>query len=73
MRPALTPLGPSLPCVDRTAPTGGTPEDGRALDEPLHTTLLSEIAAILARHGVAPGAHLYVAEAALGSPLFIRR
>ena len=36
-------------------------EDGNASDKPLNTTLLSEIAQLLARHGVAPGAYIYMA------------
>ena len=31
----------------------------------MHTTLLSGIATFLAQHGVAPGAYIYVADAAL--------
>jgi transposase len=69
-------------CVDRAVPMWGKPEDGHASDQPLHTTLLSEIAQLLARHGVAPGAYIYMADAALvtedtlaalGDTLFITR
>lgn len=72
----------SLLCVDRTVPIWGKPEDGNASDKTLNTTLLAEIAAFLARHGVAPGAYIYVADAALvpednlaalGTTLFISR
>jgi hypothetical protein len=46
--------------VDRAVPIWGKPEDGNASDKPLNTTLLSEIAQLLARHGVAPGAYIYI-------------
>jgi transposase len=43
----------------------GKPEEGTASDKALNTTLLSEIAPLLARYGVQPGADLYIADAAL--------
>jgi len=52
-------------CVDRAVPIWGKPEDGHASDKTLNTTLLSEIAQLLAQHGVAPGASIYIADAAL--------
>jgi transposase len=55
----------SMLCVDRAVPIWGKPEDGNASDKPLNTMLLSEIAQLLARHGVAPGAYIYSADAAL--------
>ena len=64
-RPDLKPFVLSTLCIDRTVPMWGKPEDGHASDKTLNTTLLSEIATILARHGVAPGAYIYVADAAL--------
>lgn len=69
-------------CVDRAVPLWGTPEDGNASDKTINNTLLSDIAAFLAQHGVAPGAYIYVADAALvtednlaalGDTLFISR
>ena len=63
-------------------PIWGKPEDGKASDQTLNTTLLSEIAQLLAQYGVQPGAYIYSADAALvteGSlaalrdPLFITR
>src|SRR5262249_7153304 len=69
-------------CVDRAVPLWGTPEDGHASDKTINNTLLSDIATFLAQHGVAPGAYIYVADAALvtednlaalGDPLFITR
>jgi len=52
-------------CVDRAVPIWGTPEDGNASDTTVHNTLLSNIATFLGQHGVAPGASIYVADAAL--------
>jgi transposase len=54
-------------CLDRAVPIWGKPEDGNASDKALNTTLLSEIAQILARYGVQPGAYIYIADAALVS------
>src|SRR5678816_1841476 len=69
-------------CVDRAVPLWGTPEDGNASDKTINNTLLSTLATFLAQHGVAPGAYIYVADAALvtednlaalGNTLFISR
>ena len=69
-------------CVDRAVPLWGKPEDGNASDKTVNHTLLSNIATFLAKHGVAPGAYIYVADAALvtednlaalGDTLFITR
>jgi hypothetical protein len=51
--------------VDRAVPLWGTPEDGHAAETPVHHTLWSTIATFLAQHGVAPGASIAVADAAL--------
>jgi transposase len=54
----------------------------QASDKTVHNTVLSNLATFLATHGVAPGAYIYVADAALvtedhlaalGDPLFITR
>ena len=69
-------------CVDRAVPLWGKPEDGNASDTTVNNTVLSDIATFLATHGVAPGAYIYVADAALvtedhlaalGDTLFISR
>jgi transposase len=81
-RPDLKQFVLSTLCVDRAVPIWGKPEDGNASDKTLNMTLLSEIAQLLARHGVAPGAYIYIADAALvtednlaalGDTLFITR
>ena len=81
-RPDLKPFVFSTLCVDRAVPLWGKPEEGNASDKTVHNTLLSDIATFLAKHGVAPGAYIYVADAALvtednlaalGDTLFITR
>jgi hypothetical protein len=64
-RPDLKPFGRSTLCVERAVPMWGKPEDGNASDKPRTATLLSELAPVLARHGVAPGASISIADAAL--------
>ncbi len=64
-RPDLKQFVLSMLCVDRAVPVWGKPEDGNASDKTLNATLLSEIAQILAHHGVAPRAYVYIADAAL--------
>src|SRR5438132_572994 len=81
-RPDLKQFVFSTLCVDRAVPLWGKPEDGNASDKTVNNTLLSDIATFLAKHGVAPGAYIYVADAALvtednlaalGDTLFISR
>jgi transposase len=64
-RPDLKQFILSTLCVDRAVPIWGKPEDGNASDKTLNTTLLSEIAQLLAQYGVQPGAYIYIADAAL--------
>src|SRR5499433_2626025 len=81
-RPDLKQCVFSTLCVDRAVPLWGKPEDGNASDKTVNNTVLSDIATFLATHGVAPGAYIYVADAALvtednlaalGDTLFITR
>jgi transposase len=81
-RPDLKQFVLSTLCVDRAIPLWGKPEDGNASDKTVNNTVLSNIATFLAQHGVAPGAYIYVADAALvtednlaalGDTLFITR
>jgi hypothetical protein len=46
-------------------PIWGKPEEGTAADKPLNTPLCSESVQLLARPGVAPGASISLADAAL--------
>src|SRR5215470_11766615 len=81
-RPDLKQFVLATLCVDRAVPLWGQPEDGNAADKTVNNTVLSNIATFLATHGVAPGAYIYVADAALvtednlaalGDTLFITR
>jgi transposase len=81
-RPDLKQFVLSTLCVDRAVPLWGKPEDGNASDKTVNNTVLSDIATFLAKHGIAPGAYIYVADAALvtadnlaalGDTLFITR
>jgi transposase len=81
-RPDLKQFVLSTLCVDRAVPIWGKSDDGNASDKALNTTLLSEIAHLLAQYGVQPGAYIYIADAALvtednlaalGDTLFITR
>src|SRR5215471_15697565 len=81
-RPDLKQFVLSMLCVDRAVPIWGKADDGNASDKALNTSLLSEIAQLLAQHGVAPGAYIYIADAALvtednraalGDTLFLTR
>src|SRR5262250_372438 len=64
-RPDLKQFVLSTLCVDRVVPIWGKFDDGNASDKALNTTLLSEIAHLLAHYGVQPGAYIYIADAAL--------
>src|SRR2546429_8280650 len=64
-RPDLKQCVFSTLCVDRAVPLWGKPEAGNASDTTVNHTVLSDIATFLAQHGVAPGAYISVADAAL--------
>jgi transposase len=64
-RPDLKQFVLATLCVDRAVPIWGKSEDGNASEKTLNTTLLSEIAHLLAQYGVQPGAYISIADAAL--------
>ena len=64
-RPDLQQFVLSTLCVDCAVPMWGQPAYGKASDKTLNTTLLSEIAHLLAHYEVQPGAYIYLADAAL--------
>jgi hypothetical protein len=66
-RPDLQPCVLSTLCVDRAVPLWGTPEAGHASAKTVQNTVLSNSATFWATHGGAPGAYIYVADAALGT------
>ena len=55
-------------CVDRGIPILGATEDGNASDKTLNNELLSNISEQMAKHGLSPGAFVYVADSAFVTP-----
>lgn len=64
-RPDLKQFLIKMLCVGRNIPILGGCEDGNTSDKTLNNTLLSRISKHMAKHGLAPGAFLYVADAAM--------
>jgi transposase len=64
-RPDLKQFLIKVLCVGGNIPILGGCEDGNASDKTLNNALLSRISKHMARHGLAPGAFLYVADAAM--------
>ena len=58
----------SLLCVNRNIPILGTTEDGNASDKTLNNELLGSVSKHMARHGLGPGAFVYVADSAFVTP-----
>jgi len=67
-RPDLKQFLISLLCVDRKIPILGTTEDGNASDKTLNNELLGSVSKHMARHGLGPGAFVYVADSAFVTP-----
>lgn len=67
-RPDLKQFLISLLCVDRNIPILGTTEDGNASDKTLNNQLLGSVSKHMARHGLGPGAFVYVADSAFVTP-----
>ena len=63
-RPDLKQFLVSMLCVDSNIPILGTTTDGNASDKTLNNELLTSISKYMARHGLAPGAYVYVADSA---------
>jgi transposase len=63
-RPDLKQFLVSMLCVDRNIPILGATHDGNASDKTLNNELLTDISKHMARHGLAQGAYVYVADAA---------
>jgi transposase len=81
-RPDLKQFMIDLLCVERGVPILGRTLDGNASDKVSNNTLLKRIGELMARHGLGPGAFVYVADSALvtednldemGSTLFVTR
>ena len=67
-RPDLKQFLVEMLCVDRNIPILGTTEDGNASDKTLNNELLGGVSKHMARHGLKPGAFVYVADSALVTP-----
>lgn len=67
-RPDLKQFLISMLCVDRNIPILGTTEDGNASDKTLNNELLAGISRHMARHGIQPGAFVYVSDSAFVTP-----
>jgi transposase len=67
-RPDLKQFLVSMLCVDRNIPILGCTEDGNASDKSLNNELLGGVSRHMAKHGLKPGAFVYVADAAFVTP-----
>ena len=67
-RPDLKQFLISMLCVDRNIPIFGATKDGNASDKALNNELLTNISKYMARHGLSPGAYVYVADSAFVTP-----
>jgi len=63
----------SMLCVDRNIPILGATEDGNASDKTLNNELLGGISKHMAKHGIKPGAFVYVADSAFVTPNNLER
>jgi transposase len=67
-RPDLKQFLISMLCVDRNIPILGSTEDGNASDKTLNNELLGSVSRHMARHGLKPGAFVYVSDSAFVTP-----
>jgi transposase len=67
-RPDLKQFLISMLCVDRNIPIVGATQDGNASDKTLNNELLGGVSKHMARHGLKPGAFVYVADSAFVTP-----
>lgn len=63
-RPDLKQFLMSMLCVDRNIPILGAAHNGNASDKTLNNELLANISKYMTRHGLSPGAYVYVADSA---------
>ena len=63
--PELKQFMTDLLCVDRGVPIFGRTLDGNSSDKTSNHQMLSRISAIMAKHGLGPGAFVYVADSAM--------
>jgi transposase len=63
-RPDLKQFLIEMLCVERSIPVLGATRDGNASDKTLNNELLTNISKHMARHGIEPGAFVYIADSA---------
>lgn len=80
--PELKQFMTELLCVDRGVPIFSSTLDGNSSDKTSNNRVLSQISTLMARHGLGPGAFVYVADSAavteanldcMGANLFVTR
>jgi transposase len=64
-RPDLKQFLIKMLCVDKNIPILGGCEDGNASDKTINNKILTSITKIMATHGLAPGAYIYIADSAM--------
>jgi transposase len=64
-RPDLKQFMTELLCVDRGVPIFGKNLDGNSSDKKSNNEILTRIGSIMAKHGLGPGAFIYVADSAM--------
>jgi len=64
-RPDLKQFMTELLCVDRGVPIFGRSLDGNSSDKTSNNEILSRISSIMGKHGLGPGAFVYVADSAM--------
>lgn len=64
-RPDLKQFMTELLCVERGIPIFGKTLDGNSSDKTSNNKMLSHISSIMAKHGLGPGAFVYVADSAM--------
>lgn len=64
-RPDLKQFMTELLCVERGVPIFGSTLDGNSSDKRSNNAMLSRIGSLMARHGLGPGAFVYVADSAM--------
>lgn len=64
-QPHLKQFMTELLCVDRGVPIFGRTLDGNASDKDSNNKMLTRISSIMSRHGLGPGAFVYVADSAM--------
>ena len=60
-------------CVDRNIPILGTTKDGNTSDKTLNNELLGSVSRHMAKHGIKPGAFVYVADSAFVTPKNLKK